>query len=161
MKSLPFASAFLALLGLASTGSGDDHADWVAKGYRWSVVDGPYAYITKEDAKNDRSRSGSKSVSDVIGHAYYLRPGKIVVVVETDASAGLSKIRIGGVASDLWTATKNLTTRPFRDTLGVIETPEMAGVLSISSATPSPGSNAGPAQSVSPSPTGTPLRQRP
>jgi hypothetical protein len=144
------------MIGLASISLTADYADWVTKGYRWSLVDGPYAYITKEDAKNDRSRAGSKPASEVVGHAYYLRPGKIVLVVETDATSGLSKIRMGGIASDLWMATKNLSTRPFRDTLGVIETPDTAGILSISGVTPSPASSVEPAASVSPSPTATP-----
>ena len=158
MKNLNLCSAVLAAIGLASTTLAADYTDWAAKGYRWSLVDGPYAYITKDDAKNALSHAGSKSVSEVIGHAYYLRPGKIVALVETDSASGLSKIRMGGVASDLWTATKNLSTRPFRDTLGVIETPDTAGILSFPSATPSPGSSAAPNASVSPSPTATPSK---
>jgi hypothetical protein len=132
------------MIGLASTSLATDYADWVAKGYRWSIINGPYAYIRKEDAKNEGTHA-RKSVSETIGRAYYLRPGKVVLIVETDAASGLSKIRMGGVASDLWTATENLSTRPIRGTLGVIETPDMAGVLPISSATPSPSPNAKPA----------------
>ena len=118
---------------------------------------GPHAYIKKEDAKNERLHGGS-SVSEVIGRAYYLRRGKVVLVVETEAASGLSKIRMGGATSDLWTPTKNLSTRPLRNTVGVFETPDMAGVLPISSATPRPGANAKPAASLSPSPTATPRR---
>jgi hypothetical protein len=154
MKLPDLFSAVLAMVGLASTSLAADYSDWVAKGYRWSVVNGPYAYKTKEDAKNGGSRFARMSLSEIVDHAYFLRPGKLVLVVETDAASGLSKIRIGGVTSDLWTPTENLSTRPIMDTLGMTETPDMAGVLTISSATPSPGSSA--AASVSPSPTATP-----
>ena len=145
--------AVAAMVGLASTSLATDDADWAAKGYRWSIVSGPYAYVAKEDAKNERSRTRHKPVSEVIGRAYYLRPGKVVFVVETDAASGLSKIRIGGVVSDLWTPTKDLSARPVRNLAGAIETPDMAGILPILGVAPSPGSSATPAISVSPSPT--------
>jgi hypothetical protein len=156
MKLPILSSAVVAMVGLASTSLATDYADWVAKGYRWSVVHGRYAYVTKEEARNQGSRAGSKSKSDLIGHGYYLRPGKLVLVVETDAASGLSKIRMSGVAPDLWTATKNLSTRPVKNARGVIENPDNTGIRPISSATPSPGSRAGPTASVSPSRTATP-----
>ena len=135
-------SAVLALMALISTGLATDYADLVAKGYRWSRVRGAYAYHAKQEAIKG-VRPG-KSESEVVRRAYYLRPGKLVLVVETDAASGLSKIRIGGVASDLWTATKNLSTRPVKNVVGTIETPDRAGILPVSSDTPSPGSSAGP-----------------
>jgi hypothetical protein len=149
MKLLSLSLVVLAMAGPASTSLATDLTDWVAQGYRWSRVHGPYAYMKKEDAKNQRHRP----VSETIGRAYYLRPGKVVLVVETDTASGLSKIRMGGVASDLWTASKNLSARPVRNTLGEIENPGMTGILPILSAAPSPGSSATPAASVSPSPT--------
>jgi hypothetical protein len=158
MKLTNLAAAVLAIISLASTSLATALTDWVAKGYRWSVVSGPYAYITKENAKNEGSRFAKKSVNETIGRAYYLRPGKVVLVVETDAASGLSKIRMGGIASDLWTLTKNLSTRPVRNALGEIETPNMASILPIVEATPSPGSSAKPAVAVSPSPTSTPSK---
>jgi hypothetical protein len=57
--------------------------------------------IKKEDAKDERLRLSNKPVSEVIGRAYYLRRGKVVLVVETEAASGLSRIRMGGVTSDL------------------------------------------------------------
>jgi hypothetical protein len=156
MKLSNLSSVVVAMVGLASTSLATDYADWVAKGYRWSAVNGPYAHVAKDDAKKEGPHTGSEPVSEVIGHAYYLRPGKLILVVETDAASGLSKIRMGGIASDLWTATKNLSTRPVRDALGTIETPDTAGILSISGFTPSPASSVEPAASVSPSPTATP-----
>jgi hypothetical protein len=153
MNPKKFCSALLVMVGLASTSAAADYAGWVAQGYRWSGVDGPYAFIKEQDAKNEASYSGKKSVSDTIGRAYFLRRGKVVLVVETDAASGLSKIHMGGVASDLWIRTKYLSTRPLRNTLGEIETPDTASILPISSATPSPSSSAKPAASASPSPT--------
>ena len=158
MKLPELFSAGMAMMGLASTSLAADYGDWVAKGYRWSLVNGPYAYVTKEDAKNGGLRLVGKSVSETIDHAYYLRPGKVVLIVETDPVSGLSKIRMGGVVEDLWTTTKNLSRRPLADMLGTIETPDTQGILAISSATPSPGSSAAPAASMSPSPTATPSK---
>ncbi len=158
MKLPNLSAAVLAMMGLASTSLAADFTDWVAKGYRWSVVSGPYAYIMKENAKNEGSRFARKSANETIGRAYYMRPGKVVLVVETDAASGLSKIRMGGIASDLWTPTKNLSTRPVRNALGEIETPDMASILPILEATPSPGSSAKPAASARPSPTAAPSK---
>ena len=155
MKRSNFSSVALAMIGIASTSFAADYSDWVAKGYRWSAINGPHGYIKKEDAKDERLHV-NRPVSEVIGRAYYLRRGKVVLVVETEAASGLSRIRMGGVTSDLWTPTKNLSTRPLRNTVGVIETPDMAGILPISSATPRPGTSAKPA--TSPSPTATPRR---
>src|SRR5258708_35691288 len=113
--------------------------------------------MKKEDAKDGRLNV-NRPVSEVIGRAYYLRRGKVVLVVETEAASGLSKIRMGGVTSDLWTPTKNLSTRPLRNTVGVIETPDMAGILPISSATPRPGTNAQTTEVLPPSPSAQPPR---
>ena len=128
------------MIELVPTSLASDYTDWVAKGYRWSLVNGPYAYTSEEDAKKEFSRPAKKPISEKIHQAYYLRPGKVVFVVGADDTAGLSKIRIGGVVSDLWTATKNLSTRPVKNAVGKIETPEMAGALPIRTATPTPTS---------------------
>jgi hypothetical protein len=82
MKHLILSLPVLAIAVLASTSLAADYADWVAKGYRWSVVHGRVACVTKEEAKS----TGSKSKSDSIGHGYYLRPGKLVLVVENRCS---------------------------------------------------------------------------
>jgi hypothetical protein len=141
MKRSNLFSAVLAAMALASTGWATDYAGWVAKGYRWSRVSGPYAYLTRQDAKNN-VRPG-KHESEVARRAYYLRPGKVVLVVKTDPAAGLSEIRIGGVTSDLWTATRNLSTRPVKNFRGQVESPARAGILSPGAA-PGPDLSAGP-----------------
>jgi hypothetical protein len=133
MKHLILSLPVLAIAVLASTSLAADYADWVAKGYRWSAVHGRLAYVAKEEAKS----AARKSKSDSTGHGYYLRPGKLVLVVETDPASGLSRIRMNGAASPLWTATKNLSKRPVHNARGVIESPESTGLRPISSPTPS------------------------
>jgi hypothetical protein len=130
-----------------------DYKDWVAQGYRWSLVSGLHAYRNKDDAKNERSRREKKSVSEEVRYAYYLRPGKVVLVVATDATDGLSQIRLGGISSDLWTPTKYLSTRPIKNSVGKIETPDMSGIiLPTTSATPGLSSGARSAATLGPSP---------
>jgi len=121
--------ALLLIVGVLPATLAADYKDWVAKGYRWSSVGGLHAYRNKDDAKNERSRRENKSVSEEVRYAYYLRPGKIVFVVATDAADGLSQIRMGGISSDLWTQTKYLSTRPVKNAVGKIETPETAGIM--------------------------------
>ena len=146
--------ALLLTIGVLQATLAADSKDWAAKGYRWSLVSGLHAYRNKDDAKNERSRREKKSVSEEVQYAYYLRPGKVVLVVTTDAADGLSQIRMGGISSDLWTPTKYLSTRPVKNTVGKIETPDMAGILPISTATPGLSSGARPAATASLSPTG-------
>jgi hypothetical protein len=142
--------ALLLIIGVLPATFAADYKDWVAKGYRWSLVSGLHAYRNKDDAKNERSRREKKSVSEEVRYAYYLRPGKVVLVVATDAADGLSQIRMGGISSDLWTPTKYLSTRPVKNSVGKIETPDMAGILPITTGTQGPGTNMRPAANVSP-----------
>ena len=122
---LPILSlAVLAIVVVGSTSLAADYAEWVAKGYRWSAVHGRVAFVKKEQAQS----AGNNSKSDTTGHGYYLRPGKLVLVLETDDASGLSMIRMNGAASPLWTATKNLSTRPVKNARGVIESPESTGL---------------------------------
>jgi hypothetical protein len=151
MKITILSLAILAFLGIPP-GLADDYQGWAAQGYRWSSVGGLHAYRNKDDAKNERSRREKKSVSEEVRYAYYLRPGKVVLVIGTDAADGLSQIRMGGIASDLWTPTKYLSKRPVRNSVGKIETPGMAGILPIPSATPALGANTGSATTLGPSP---------
>jgi len=62
MKLPNLSAAVLAMIGLASTSLAADFTDWVAKGYRWSVVSGPYAYMYEgKTRKNEGSRFARKS----------------------------------------------------------------------------------------------------
>jgi hypothetical protein len=151
-------SVFLAMVGLASVGLAVDYADLVTKGYRWVAVDGPYAYTSKEAARKFSLRASPKSELEHADEAvsYYLIPGMVVLVVENDTASGLSRIRAGGIAADLWTSTKYLSTHPIKNPYGTIETPENSGIISFSSPGPTPTSSANPAAFGSPAATITP-----
>ena len=41
----------------------------------------------------------------------------------------MSEIRLGGITRSLWTYSRFLSKHPVRDTYGVIETPENAGLI--------------------------------
>lgn len=153
MKVPVLSLAVLIIVGILSAAFAADYKEWVAQGYRWSSVSGLHAYLSKDDAKNDRSRRDKSSVSEKVRYAYYLRPGKIVLVIGTDTADGLSEIRMGGITSDLWTATKNLSMRPVKNAVGKIETPETAGImLPTASATPGLSSGGRSAATLGPSP---------
>ena len=153
MKIPVLAFAVLAIAGIPPAALAADYKEWAAQGYRWSSVSGLHAYLSKDDAKNERSRHDKSSVSEKVRYAYYLRPGKIVLVIGTDTTDGLSEIRMGGITSDLWTATKNLSMRPVKNAVGKIETPETAGImLPTGSATPGLSSGTRSAATLGPSP---------
>src|ERR1700748_1481983 len=134
--------ALFLIIGALPATLAADYKEWVAQGYRWSSVSGLHAYLSKDDAKKERSRHDKSSVSEKVRYAYYLRPGKIVLVIGTDTADGLSEIRMGGITSDLWTATKNLSMRPVKNAVGKIETPETAGIM-LPTASATPGLSSG------------------
>jgi hypothetical protein len=152
MKIPILSLAILAVLGIPRVTLADDYQAWVAQGYRWSAVSGLHAYRNKDDAKNERSRREKKSVSEEVRYAYFMRPGKVVLVVATDAADGLSQIRMGGISSDLWTPTKYLSKSPVKNSVGKIETPGMAGIMPVTSPTPGLGPSTNSATSLGPSP---------
>jgi hypothetical protein len=142
MRTSILSLTFFLIIGVLSPASAADYKDWVAKGYRWSSVSGLHAYRNKDDAKNERSRREKKSVSEEVRYAYYLRPGKVVLVIATDPGSGLSQIRMGGISSDLWTPTKYLSSSPVKNAVGKIETPETAGIM-LPTASATPGLSSG------------------
>ena len=153
MKVPILSLAVLIIAGIQSAAFAADYKEWVAQGYRWSSVGGLHAYLSKEDAKKERSRRDKSSVSEKVRYAYYLRPGKIVLVIGTDPADGLSEIRMGGITSNLWTATRNLSMSPVKNAVGKIETPETAGImLPTASATPGVSSGGRQAATLGPSP---------
>jgi hypothetical protein len=147
-----------AVVGLGSTASADPYKDLAAQGYRWVIVDGPYACPSKGDLREiTRHRTGLvelKMVQDL--RACYLIRGGIIQVIQEEAASGMSEIHVPGHPRTFWTLKRFLSRSPIRDTLGVVETPttsnmlppEQMGVLppgvldttSMSSATPTPGS---------------------
>jgi hypothetical protein len=105
--------------------------DLAAKGYRWVTVNGPYACVTQAEVR--RMMSGRTDATELRlvedGGAYYLIPGTLVRVVQDDHANGMSEVLLGGITRPLWTYTKFLTARPMRDTYGIVETPDTAGLV--------------------------------
>jgi hypothetical protein len=169
-KLLAWVSAAIITAGAASA---TDFQSLAKQGYRWVTVNGPYACPKKEDAEK---LARTKNVSSDLElqdrtHAYFLLPGMIVLVLENDASSGLSRIRASGIVVDLWAPTRYLTSHPIKDTYGVTETPDSSGLGQVGiSPSPSPvgpgslmqGSTASPGASASPIPdTGAILGESP
>ncbi len=103
----------------------------VEDGYRWVVVNGPYACVTEQDVRqmtNDHSDLGVQHMVENL-RAYYLIPGALARVIQVDYTNGMSEILLAGITTPLWTYTKFLSSRPIHDTYGVVETPENAGLI--------------------------------
>jgi hypothetical protein len=113
--------------GPVSTALAANYNDFVAQGYRWVTVDGPYGCPVKADLQQitkNRTEDTELAMVEQL-RAYYLIPGNVVRIVQEDKASGMSQIRAAGIVRDLWTFTKFLSRRPIRDTYGVIETPEI------------------------------------
>jgi hypothetical protein len=154
---LPILLAVTAMT-LASTASATKYDELVAKGYRWSTADGPYACVAKEDVPKMTGHPADSVILKMVEQVkvFYLTPGTIVQVTEEDSHTGTSKIRLAGITVDLWTLTSFLTKHPIKDTYGVIETPETSGLIPSAPAgldagpTPSPSFSVSPTASPSP-----------
>jgi hypothetical protein len=154
------AAKFLALFCLLSaatvtTATATDFKALAEQGYRWVRVNGPYATPNKNDAAK---LAGAKSAATDVElqdktHAYFLLPGMLVFVLESDNASGLSRVRASGIVVDLWTETKYLSSQPLKDSYGVTETPDSSGLGHLGSPTPSPSPNDGQANPLAnPSP---------
>src|SRR6516165_11134175 len=119
-------------LGLIGTVlGGDQYSALAAQGYRWVTVNGPYACTSKEDAERITAHHTDAIKLQVVENieCYYLIPGTIVQVIKEDPARGLSEVRLGSISRSLWTYSRFLSKRPVKDTYGVIETPENAGLI--------------------------------
>jgi hypothetical protein len=162
--SIRFAVAVAATV-IASTALGGKYDDLTAKGFRWATADGPFAAVSKDDARRVANHPPDDVILKMVEQVkvYYLTPGTIVQEVEDDPRAGVSKIRMAGITSDLWTLTRFLSKRPVKDTYGVIETPETSGLIptttNVLDVGPTPTPSFGPAATpgVSPIPGASPL----
>ena len=167
MKARTILAVAASAITLTSSALGDKYSDLVAKGYRWSTVDGLYAWVSKDDVRrtvnNPTSPAGDEVVLKMVEQvkAYYLVPGTIVQVTEEDPSSGLSKIRMAGITVDLWTLTRFLSKHAAKDTYGVIETPETSGLIpaaaSAIDAGPMPTPDFGAIPGTSPTPDMSPI----
>jgi hypothetical protein len=88
--------------------------DLSAKGYRWVVVNGPYACATEQDLRKITSNRTDLAELQMVedGGAYYLIPGTLVPVIRDDRANGMSEILLTGITKPLWTYSKFLTARP-------------------------------------------------
>src|SRR6516165_2303306 len=142
-------SAAAVAVGLAYAGLAANYDDLIRQGYRWVVVDGPLACVSKDDLRQMVGKPSDelqlKMVEEV--RTYYLIKGTMVRVVTEERSSGLSQINIPGITQNLWTLTKFLTKQPVKDIIGRIETP---GMLQGAAAATLPAS---PTPTESPTPT--------
>jgi hypothetical protein len=154
------AAKFLALFCLltaatVTTTTATDFKTLAEQGYRWVRVNGPYATPNKNDATklaDAKSAATDVELQDKT-HAYFLLPGMLVFVLESDSASGLSRVRASGIVVDLWTETKYLSSEPLKDSYGVTETPDSSGLGHLGSPTPSPSPNDGQANPLTnPSP---------
>jgi hypothetical protein len=154
-----------AAVGLGSTALADPYKDLAAQGYRWVIVDGPYACPLKDDLQEiTRHRTDLlevKMVSDL--RAYYLIRGVIIQVVQEDAASGMSQVHLPGGFRTFWTLTRFLSRSPIKDTFGVVETPttsnlQLQGETAVASPSPNetPKADAGALNQQDGMPTPTP-----
>jgi len=115
-------------INFAGTAHATDYAALAAQGYRWVIVNGPYACWKHEDVERIVGHHTDETELDAVQNAacYYLIPGTIAKVISEDPAHGISQIQLGNIANPLWTYTKFLSKTPITDTYGVIETPEAA-----------------------------------
>jgi hypothetical protein len=133
-----------ASLGLSGLACADESSDLAVPGYRWVLVDGPYACSTQQYLEQITARRTDAAELRVIedGQCYYLIPGTIVQVLQEDPSRHMSLMRMGSVTKSLWTYTRFLSKRPVQDTYGIIETPGDVGLIWPASPTNSQGISA-------------------
>jgi hypothetical protein len=115
-------------ISFAGTAHATDYAALAAQGYRWVIVNGPYACWKQADVDRIVGHHTDATELDVVQNAacYYLIPGTIARVLSEDSAHGISQIQLGNITTPLWTYTKYLSKTPIADTYGTIETPEAA-----------------------------------
>jgi hypothetical protein len=130
-------------LNFAGTALATDYAALAAQGYRWVIVNGPYACFKEEDVDRIVGHHTDATELDVVQNAacYYLIPGTIAKVISEDPAHGISQIQLGNITVPLWTYSRFLSKSPVRDTYGVIETPESADPAPDTTAHASPSAN--------------------
>jgi hypothetical protein len=126
LRLLILLSAGAATLGPVSTVLAANYSDLAVQGYRWVIIDGPYASPAKDDLREILKHYSEDKELELVEQlrVYYLVPGTIVQVVQNDSASGMSQIRINGIARDLWTLSKFLSRRPVVDPYGIVETPQ-------------------------------------
>ena len=120
-----------AAVGLGSTASADPYKNLAAQGYRWVIVDGPYACPSKDDLREITRHHTDRIELEMVQNlrAYYLIRGTIIQVVQEDAASGISEVHLPGGFRTFWTVTRFLSRSPIRDTFGVVQTPTTSDLL--------------------------------
>ena len=118
-------------LSLTSTALADHYNDLVVQGYRWVTAEGPYICHAEEDVRQLVAHRTDATELQVVENiqCYYLIRGAIVQVIKEDPARRMSQMRFGSIITPLWTYTRFLSKRPVKDTYGVIETPQNAGLI--------------------------------
>jgi hypothetical protein len=121
------------VIGLICAGVTANYDELAAKGYRWVIVDGPYACISRDDLRMITSNhTGEEELQLVKQHrAYYLLRGDIVKLIKEDPASDVSLVHIAGITRDLWTRSKFLSKHPIANAFGVVETPETSGLAAL------------------------------
>ena len=130
MKSLLFLMTAVSLGLTCTVLGGYSYSTLAEQGYRWVVVNGPYACITEQDVERITTHHTDATELQVVEsiECYYLIPGTIVQVIRKDPARGMSEMRLASISRSLWTYSQFLSKRPVRDTYGVIETPDNSGL---------------------------------
>jgi hypothetical protein len=131
MKLLTTLLLPIVAVGMASKALARDYKDLVAEGYRWVLLDGPYACPTKEDLRRITREQSDLNELHMVEQvrAYFLIQGALVKVIQEDGSTGMAEIRAAGIKIDLWTYNKFLSRRPIKNAYAAIETPETSGLI--------------------------------
>lgn len=118
-------------LGFASSAWADQYQELAAKGYRWVKVNGPYACATEQEVRRVTGNPTDSTELHMVEDSgtYYLIPGTLGKVIKDDPATGMSEILLGGITEPLWTYTKYLSSNPIHDTYGIIETPQISGLI--------------------------------
>jgi hypothetical protein len=129
-----------ATLAFSSAALAGNNGAYAARGYRWVIVNGPYACNDEQDAERITKHHTDAAELDLMQsiRCYYLIPGTIVKVIKEDPSRGMSQIVAADIRRPLWTYTRFLSKHPIPDLYGVIETPESSGLLSTAHTTQLP-----------------------
>lgn len=116
-------------LCLAGNALADNYSNWVAQGYRWVNVNGPYACITEQQVQQITGRHSAQTELQMLQNvqAYYLIPGTIALVIKENTATGMTQVHLSGITVPLWTYTRFLSKHPVRDALGNVSTPQTSG----------------------------------
>jgi hypothetical protein len=130
-----------------ANGLASDTDDLLRRGYRWVIVDGPYACVSVEDLRKITRGGGDELELKLVQElkAYYLIQGTVVQVLKEDKSAGVSQIHVDGITTPLWTRSDYLSRHPVKSVIGQFETPMVP-------AEQAPGKNGAPGETPMPTP---------